>query len=142
MCLCVCKCVCVCVYVWACVCLCVCVYVVMRFFWHPITRTKIINNASAVVMFCINSRQILVGFDANNGPAVMAGDAREVPEGWVLKIPKKTRPKVMPRGARFGALWDPLGVRRMLFGRKNGFMDVFFACFISSRCSVGVFIDF
>ena len=48
----------------------------------------------------------------------------------------------MPRGARFGALWDPLGVRRMLFGRKHGFMDVFFTRFISSRFSVGVFIDF
>ena len=72
-----------------CVCLCVCGYVVMGFFWHSITRPKIINNASAVVMFFINSRQILVGFDAKNGPAVMAGDAREVPGGWVLKIPKK-----------------------------------------------------
>jgi len=106
----------------------------MGFFWHSITRPKIINNASAVVMFFINSRQILVGFDAKNGPAVMAGDAREVHGGWVSKV--------MPRGARFGALWDPLGVRRMLFGRKNGFMDVFFTRFISSRFSVGVFIDF
>ena len=60
-----------------CVCLCVCVYVVMGFFWHSITRPKIINNASAVVMFFINSRQILVGFDAKNGPAGVAGDARE-----------------------------------------------------------------
>jgi len=84
----------------------------------------------------------LVGFDAKTGPAVMAGDAREVPGGWVLKIPKKNGPKVMHRGARFGALWDPLGVRRMLFGRKNGLMDVFFTRFISSRFSVGVFNDF
>ena len=48
----------------------------------------------------------------------------------------------MPRGARFGALWDPLGVRLMLFGRKNGFMDVFFTCVISNRFSIRVFIDF
>ena len=29
----------------------------------------------------------------------------------------------------------------MLFGRQNGFMDVFFACFISIRFSIRVFID-
>ena len=55
---------------------------------------------------------------------------------------KKNRSEVNPGGARFGALWGPLGVRRMLFGRKNGFMDVFFTCFISNRFSIRVFIDF
>ena len=49
----------------------------MGFFWRSITRPKIINNASAVVMFFINSGQILVGVDAKNGPAGVAGDARE-----------------------------------------------------------------
>ena len=79
MCVSVCVQVCVCAYACTCgrVCLCVCVYVVMGVFWRSITRPKIINNAPAAVMFFINSRQILVGFDAKNGPAGVAGDARE-----------------------------------------------------------------
>ena len=40
-------------------------------------RPKIINHASAAVMFFIDSRQMLVGFDAKNSPAGVAGDAQE-----------------------------------------------------------------
>ena len=70
MCVCVCVHVCVCVYVCvrmrvrvgACVCLRVCGYVVMGLFWQSFTRPKIINNASAGVVFFIDSRPIFGGF--------------------------------------------------------------------------------
>ena len=32
-----------------------------------------------------------------------------------------------PGGARFGALWEPLGIRRTTFGCPNGFAGVLFS---------------
>ena len=78
---CVCVQVCVCVRmrvrVGVCVCLCVCGYVVMGLSWHPFTRPKIINNASAGWCFSLIRDRFSAGFDAKNGPAGAPGDARE-----------------------------------------------------------------
>ena len=111
MCVCVCVCVRMRVRVGVCVCLCVCVYFVIGFFWHSNARPQKNNNASAGVVFFIDSRQIFGRFCcqkwSRGGGGRRPGGVGDVPGGWVSKKPKKTRPKVMPRGARFEPFGNP-----------------------------------